>query len=99
MSGFLVLEDGVIEDVVVQETAKPPRIVVVADGDQGIDLDAAAVLARSAAEIPVPIPSRASTVTGSRSFSAPFCLALWRLTRMRGSASLAGSSLVATADA
>jgi ribosome maturation factor RimP len=40
-----------IEDVVVQETAKPPRIVVVADGDQGIDLDAAAVLARSAAEL------------------------------------------------
>ena len=40
-----------IEDVVVEETAKPPRIVVVADGDQGIDLEAAAVLARSAAEL------------------------------------------------
>lgn len=40
-----------IEDVLVQETVKPPRIVVVADGDNGIDLDAAAVLARSAAEL------------------------------------------------
>ncbi|WP_242453656.1 ribosome maturation factor RimP [Mycolicibacterium sp. P9-64] len=40
-----------IEDVLVQETVKPPRIVVVADGDEGIDLDAAAVLARSASEL------------------------------------------------
>ncbi|MCW2560153.1 MAG: hypothetical protein JWP55_4117 [Mycobacterium sp.] len=40
-----------IEDVQVIQTAKPPRIVVVADGDQGVDLDAAAELARSAAEL------------------------------------------------
>ena len=40
-----------IEDVSVQETAKPPRIVVVADGDEGLDLDAAAALARSASEL------------------------------------------------
>jgi ribosome maturation factor RimP len=40
-----------IEDVLVQETAKPPRIVVVADGDEGLDLDAAAALARSASEL------------------------------------------------
>jgi ribosome maturation factor RimP len=40
-----------IEDVVVQDTAKPPRIVVVADGDDGLDLDTVAELARSASEL------------------------------------------------
>jgi ribosome maturation factor RimP len=40
-----------IEDVLVEETAKPPRIVVVADGDDGLDLDAVAELARSASEL------------------------------------------------
>jgi ribosome maturation factor RimP len=40
-----------IEDVLVKDTAKPPRIVVVADGDKGVDLDAAAELARSASEL------------------------------------------------
>jgi ribosome maturation factor RimP len=40
-----------IEDVLVEETAKPPRIVVVADGDEGLDLDAVAELARSASEL------------------------------------------------
>jgi len=40
-----------IEDVLVKDTAKPPRIIVVADGDQGVDLDAAAELARSASEL------------------------------------------------
>ncbi|HEV7418748.1 MAG TPA: ribosome maturation factor RimP [Mycobacterium sp.] len=40
-----------IEDVVVQDTAKPPRIVVVADGDEGLDLDAVAALSRSASEL------------------------------------------------
>ncbi|MDT5326152.1 MAG: ribosome maturation factor RimP [Mycobacterium sp.] len=40
-----------IEDVLVEETAKPPRIVVVADADEGLDLDAVAELARSASEL------------------------------------------------
>ncbi len=40
-----------IEDVTVVDDAKPPRIVVVADGDEGLDLDAVAELARSASEL------------------------------------------------
>jgi ribosome maturation factor RimP len=40
-----------IEDVTVVDNAKPPRIVVVADGDEGLDLDAVAELARSASEL------------------------------------------------
>jgi ribosome maturation factor RimP len=40
-----------IEDVLVQDTAKPPRIVVVADGDEGLDLDAVAALSRSASDL------------------------------------------------
>jgi ribosome maturation factor RimP len=40
-----------IEDVVIEATTKPPRIVVVADADQGLDLDAVATLSRSASDL------------------------------------------------
>jgi ribosome maturation factor RimP len=40
-----------IEDVRVDAVARPPRIVVVADGDEGLDLDAVAELSRAAAEL------------------------------------------------
>jgi len=40
-----------IEDVVIDASARPPRITVVADGDDGLDLDSAAALARSASEL------------------------------------------------
>jgi ribosome maturation factor RimP len=40
-----------IEDVTVVDTAKPPRIVVVADGDDGLSLDAVAALSRAASEL------------------------------------------------
>ena len=40
-----------VEDVLIQETLKPPRIVVVADGDDGLDLDAVAELSRSASDL------------------------------------------------
>jgi ribosome maturation factor RimP len=40
-----------IEDVLIQDAAKPPRIVVVADGDEGLDLDAVAALSRSASDL------------------------------------------------
>lgn len=39
-----------IENVTIDSRTKPPRIVVVADGDSPLDLDAAAELARSASE-------------------------------------------------
>lgn len=40
-----------IEDVRVDAAARPPRIVVVADGDSGLDLDAVADLSRVASEL------------------------------------------------
>ena len=40
-----------IEDVVIDGAARPPRITVVADGDEGLSLDAAAALSRSASEL------------------------------------------------
>ncbi|MFI5507115.1 ribosome maturation factor RimP [Mycobacterium sp. NPDC051804] len=40
-----------IEDVIIDATARPPRITVVADGDDGLDLDSAAALSRSASEL------------------------------------------------
>ncbi|MDG4664986.1 ribosome maturation factor RimP [Mycobacterium sp. 236(2023)] len=40
-----------IEDVVVDATARPPRITVVADGDGGLDLDSIAQLSRTASEL------------------------------------------------
>ena len=40
-----------IEDVRVDAAARPPRIVVVADGDEGLDLDSVAELSRTASEL------------------------------------------------
>ena len=40
-----------IEDVVIDGDACPPRITVIADGDQGLDLDSIAALSRSASEL------------------------------------------------
>ena len=40
-----------IEDVVIDGAARPPRIIVVADGDDGLDLDTIAGLSRSASEL------------------------------------------------
>ena len=40
-----------IENVVIDAAARPPRITVVADGDDGLDLDAIAKLSRSASEL------------------------------------------------
>lgn len=40
-----------IEDVVIDAGARPPRITVIADGDEGLDLDAIAELSRSASEL------------------------------------------------
>ena len=40
-----------IEDVVIDTATRPPRITVVADGDEGLDLDSIAALSRSASEL------------------------------------------------
>ena len=40
-----------IEDVVIDAATRPPRITVVADGDEGLDLDSIAALSRSASEL------------------------------------------------
>jgi ribosome maturation factor RimP len=40
-----------IEDVVIDTAARPPRITVVADGDEPLDLDAIAALSRSASDL------------------------------------------------
>lgn len=40
-----------IDDVVIDAAARPPRITVVADGDEGLDLDAVAQLSRTASEL------------------------------------------------
>ena len=40
-----------IEDVVIDAAARPPRLTVVADGDEGIDLDAIAELSRTASAL------------------------------------------------
>ena len=39
-----------IEDVVIDAAARPPRITVIADGDEPLDLDSVAALSRSASE-------------------------------------------------
>jgi ribosome maturation factor RimP len=39
-----------IEDVVIDTAARPPRITVIADGDEGLDLDSVAALSRLASE-------------------------------------------------
>jgi ribosome maturation factor RimP len=40
-----------IEDVVIDGAARPPRITVIADGDEGLDLDTIAALSRTASEL------------------------------------------------
>jgi len=40
-----------IEDVVIDTAARPPRITVIADGDEGLDLETIANLSRSASEL------------------------------------------------
>ena len=40
-----------VEDVTVEAVSRPPRIVVVADGDETLDLDAVAELSRAASEL------------------------------------------------
>ena len=40
-----------IEDVIVHETARPPRITIIADGDKPLDLDTIATLSRSASRL------------------------------------------------
>jgi ribosome maturation factor RimP len=40
-----------IEDVVIDARTRPPRITVIADGDNGLDLDTAATLSRSASAL------------------------------------------------
>jgi ribosome maturation factor RimP len=40
-----------IEDVVIDTAARPPRITVVADGDDPLDLDSIATLSRSASDL------------------------------------------------
>lgn len=40
-----------IEDVVIDSAARPPRVTVVADGDDGLDLDAIAELSRTASAL------------------------------------------------
>ncbi|MCA4755239.1 ribosome maturation factor RimP [Mycolicibacterium fortuitum] len=40
-----------IDDVVINASTLPPRITVIADGDQGLDLDSLAALSRTASEL------------------------------------------------
>jgi ribosome maturation factor RimP len=40
-----------IEDVVIDTAARPPRITVVADGDEPLDLDSISALSRSASDV------------------------------------------------
>jgi ribosome maturation factor RimP len=40
-----------IEDVVIDTAVRPPRITVIADGDERLDLDSIAALSRSASEL------------------------------------------------
>ena len=40
-----------IEEVVIDSRARPPRIMVIADGDTALDLDAVAALSRSASDL------------------------------------------------
>lgn len=50
-----------IEDVVIDASARPPRITVIADAEQGLDLDSIAALSRSASDLldrDDPVPGR-----------------------------------------
>lgn len=40
-----------IDDVAVDASTRPPRITVIADGDEGLDLDSLAALSRTASEL------------------------------------------------
>lgn len=40
-----------VEDVIINASARPPTVVVIADGDQGLNLDALAALSRLASEL------------------------------------------------
>jgi ribosome maturation factor RimP len=40
-----------VEDVVIDATARPPKVIVIADGDQPLDLDALGTLSRLASEL------------------------------------------------
>jgi ribosome maturation factor RimP len=40
-----------VEDVVVESSARPARVVVIVDGDQGLDLDSLGALSRLASEL------------------------------------------------
>jgi len=40
-----------IEDVLIDTAARPPRITVIADGDEPLDLDSIAALSRSASDL------------------------------------------------
>ncbi|BBZ27966.1 ribosome maturation factor RimP [Mycolicibacterium madagascariense] len=40
-----------VEDVTIDAAARPPRVVVIADGDDGLDLEALATLSRTASEL------------------------------------------------
>jgi ribosome maturation factor RimP len=51
LDGEFVRAGYEIEDVVIDTAARPPRITVVADGDEGLDLDSIAALSRSASEL------------------------------------------------
>jgi ribosome maturation factor RimP len=51
LGGEFVRAGYEIEDVVIDAAARPPRITVVADSDEGLDLDSIAALSRSASEL------------------------------------------------
>jgi ribosome maturation factor RimP len=51
LGGEFALAGYEIEDVVIDARTRPPRIVVIADGDNGLDLDTAATLSRSASTL------------------------------------------------
>jgi ribosome maturation factor RimP len=51
LDGEFVRAGYEIEEVVIDTAARPPRITVVADGDEPLDLDSIAELSRSASEV------------------------------------------------
>ena len=51
LDGEFVRAGYEIEDVVIDTAARPPRITVIADGDDPLDLDSIAALSRSASDL------------------------------------------------
>lgn len=51
LDGEFVRAGYEIEDVVVNSSSRPPRITIVADGDEGLDLDAIATLSQTASAL------------------------------------------------